>query len=216
MKIDRRLNLVVPVYGDDGKTVVAQVHSTPLSIEVVDRYFLILAQTYSQIFSRGLGIIGGPAVAMRMLREIATTEGQWENQPNATVAGVKSGLVEEMRRLTSVGVKQPDGSWNAVPLSVATSQGALSEEDVSEVENVIAFFTVASAMLPRAVRREMLDSALGLLGAQTSSSNTTEFFASLKTSTATGSSGEKSPAPASAGPGNATATRDGKPASVPR
>ena len=214
MHIDRRLNLVVPIYSDDGKTVVAQVHSTPLSAEVVDRYAIILAQTYSQIFSRGLGIVGGPAIALRLLREIATNEGRWDDVPGQPGSGVASGLVEEMRRLTNVAVKQKDGTWANLPLAVASQQGAITAEDLAEVENAVAFFTVASAMLPRAQRKDLLEAALGVLGARVSSSSFTEHSASLRTSTETGSSGEKSPAPAAA-PRHANAVRDGKPASVP-
>lgn len=215
MNIDRRLNLVVPIYDEEGKTVVAQAHSMPLSVEVVDRYAVILAQTYAQIFSRGLGIVGGPAIALRLLKDIATNDGLWDDPPGRPGAGVASGLVAEMRRLTNVVARQKDGSWAPVPLAVAAQTGAITAEDAAEVENAVAFFTVASAMLPRAQRKDLLEAALGILGAQVTSSTFTDLCASLRTSTATASSGEKSPAPAHAGPRHATATRDGKPASVP-
>jgi hypothetical protein len=215
MNIDRRLNLVVPIYDADGKNVIAQAHSVPLSVEIVDRHAVILAQTYAQIFSRGLGIVGGPAIALRLLKEIAVAGGKWDDAPGQPGSGVANGLVAEMRRLTNIAVKEKDGTWAALPLAVAVDRGTLSAEDAAEAENAIAFFTVASAMLPRAQRRDLLEAALGILGAQVTSSTFTDLCASLRTSTATGSSGEKSPAPVPAGPHRATATRDGKPASVP-
>lgn len=235
MKIDKRLNLIVPVYGDpvpvvdekgapvlgedrQPKTttpVVAHVHSTPISEEMVDRYFMVLGQTYAAIFSRGLGIAGGPAIAMRLLRQIAMETGVWEDHDGQV--GVKNGLVEEIRRLTSVVVPGPAGSgWQQVPLQVAVDGGSLSSEDRTEVENAIAFFIAASAVLNRSMRRPMLEAAAELWGAHVSSSTSTELVSSLGTSTATGSSGQRSPAPVPKPAGGANATVDGKPSLVPR
>ncbi len=234
MKIDKRLNLIVPIYGDavavlDAKgapvfddqrqpkmttPVVAHVHSQPLSEEVVDLHFMTLAQTYSAIFSRGLGMVGGPAIAMRLLRTIAMENGVWEDS-NGQV-GVKNGLVEEIRRLTTVVVPNPTGGWQQVPLQVAVDGGNLSTEDRTEVENAIVFFIAASAVLNRSMRRPMLEAAAELWGAHVSSSTSTELASSLGTSTVTGSSGAKSPAPARHAGAGVNATVDGKPSSVPR
>lgn len=242
MRVDKRLHLVVPIYEDEeGGRIVAQVHSTPIAEEIVDRYFMVLGQTYSAIFSQGLGLASGPSHAMRVLRHIATERGVWNDDPKSGMVGVEKGLVEEMRRLTMVAVSVRDGDqpcgcqeadrasckrcggsgrvprfrWDQVPLQVAVDQGVLSRDDLTEVENAIAFFIVASATLPRAQRPAMLKAASDLWGAQVSSSSFTEWFSSLRTSTATASSGAKSPAPASGAPANANATVDGKPASVP-
>lgn len=204
--IDRRLRLVYPIYDETLKNMTAQVHSTPLSLDVVERHSIILSQTYNAIVTRGLGIVGGSTATLALIKEIATAEGRWDE--------VRIGLIEEIRRLTNVAVKQADGTWHQLPLAVAVQQGAIDPEDLVEVENVIAFFIVVSAKAPRSIRRDMLV-PLEISGAQISLLNTTEFFASLRTSTATDSSGEKSHATAHAGPGRATATRDGKPSSVP-
>ena len=233
MRIDKRLNLIVPVYGEevakldgDGKPVmengepvteqpvIAQVHATPLPSEVVDRYFMILAQTFSAIFSNGLGVLGGPAVAMKLLRSLSRDQKIWDDDPKSGLIGVKRGVVDEIERLTTVNV--PDGTgWTAVPLAIAVERQFISEEDKSEVENAIVFFIVGSATLARAQRKEMLTAAAGLWGARTSPLNSTEFTDSLKTSTVTVNSGEKSPAPVPSVLGPANATVDGKPASVP-
>lgn len=233
MKIDKRLNLIVPVYGDPvplldekGKPVlgedkqprmmtpvIAHVHSVPLSEEVVDRHFMVLGQTYSAIFSRGLGIAGGPAIAMRLLKQIATETNVWEDRDGEV--GVKNGLVEEIRRLTTVIIPGKDG-WQQVPLQVAVDGGNISAEDRTEVENAIAFFIAASAVLNRAMRRPMLEAAAELWGAHVSSSTSTELASSLGTSTVTGSSGPKSPAPAPPAAAGASATVDGKPSLLPR
>lgn len=235
MKIDKRLNLVVPIYGEDrpvldkdnkpivtdGKPVtfmpvVAYVHSVPLSEEVVDRYFMVIAQTYSAIFTRGLGVAGGPAVAMRLLRQVAKEQGVWADNPAQGVVGVENGLIGEIHRLTNVLVPGgPGGGWQAVPLGVAVDRNFIAAEDRTEVENAIAFFIVASAVLNRSMRRPMLEAASELWGAQITSSTSTELAISLGTSIVTDSSGAKPAAPVSGTPVAANAVVDGKPSSLP-
>jgi hypothetical protein len=216
LKIDRRLNFVVPVYDDDGKTIRAYVHSTPLAREVADQYFLILGQTFSQLFNQGLGVAAGPGMALRLLTKIAKDRKVWDDNPDTGERGVRN-LVDEIRRLTMVIVPAATakGGWEPVPLQVAVDRKVVSDEDQAEVENAIVFFIAVSATLNRAPRKEMLSQVAGLWDAQLSSLNSTEFVASLTTSTATESSGEKSPAPASETATAANATVDGKPASVP-
>src|SRR5581483_1201358 len=178
---------------------------------------MTLAQTYSAIFSRGLGIAGGPAIAMRLLRQIAMENNAWADGPDGS-PGVERGLVEEVRRLTNVAALV-DGSWQQVPLKVAAQRGVIDDEDVSEVENAIVFFICISAVLNRSMRRPMLEAAAELWGAQITSSSCSELMSSLLRSRGTGNSGETSPAPGPAAPsrggGSANATLDGKPSSVP-
>lgn len=233
MKIDKNLNFVVPIYGEvkvktdaagkpeigeDGRPVVVQpveayVHSTPLAVETIDKYFLILGQTFSQIFNLGLGAAAGPGMAMRLLRKLATSNDTWEDAGGEL--GVKNGLVEEIRRRTMV-IARGERGWEPLPLQVAVDQNRLSAEDKAEVENAIVFFICVSATLNRDQRRRMLEAAAGLWNAQLSSSSSTDFAASLPTSTATGSFGATSPAIAASDGAAANAMVDGKPSSVPR
>jgi hypothetical protein len=214
MKIDKALNLIVPVYGDDEQTVRCYVHSTPVSRETFEKYFLIVSQTFSQIFNQGLGAAAGPAVAMLLLKKIAEVDKSWDGPE-----GVQAGLVEEMRRLTSVVAPGEDGAWRPIPLNIAVDRKLLTPDDQAEVENAIVFFIVVSAMLRRAARREMLETAVGYWGARTSSSTCAEFTASLGTSTGTASSGGPESAhaagPQPAPPKAATVVVDGKPSSLP-
>src|ERR1700682_4591776 len=134
MRIDKRLHLVVPVYQDEeGSEIIAYVHSTPIGEAIVDRYFMVLGQTYAAIFSQGLGIAAGPANALRVLRHIATEKGIWHDDPKAQTIGVERGLVEEMRRLTMVAALNKEGRWDSLPLQVAVDQGIISSEDRAEV-----------------------------------------------------------------------------------
>lgn len=231
MRIDRRLYLVIPIYKDEeGSDIVAHVHSAPLSEEVVDRYFMVLGKTYNAIFTGGLGMAAGPGHAMRILRHVAEQEGVWKDDQKSGYVGVENGLVAEMRRLTNVSVlrdgrweddeeagarKLVGGTWEALPLDVAVQAGAITEEDRAEVENAVAFFIAASATLSRAQRPAMVRAAAELWGAQVTSSPFTEFSNSLRTSTATASSGERPPAPAAKDDAPANATVGGKQRRVP-
>jgi hypothetical protein len=216
MRIDKRLYLIIPIYADeDSGEIVAYVHSAPLSEEIVDRYFMVLGQTYSTIFSQGLGLAAGPPHAMRVLKHVATERGVWFDEAKSNALGVERGLVEEIRRLTMVAALNKEGKWDQLPLQVAVDRGVLTSEDRTEVENAIVFFIVASATLGRAQRPGMLRAAAALWGAQVSSSNFTEWANSLRTSTVTGNSGAKSPAPAKDEAEPANAMVAGKPSQVP-
>lgn len=215
-RIDKKLNLIVPVYGEpeprieNGKPafdpetkkpiidepVIAWVHSTPIARDLFERYFRVIAGAWTMMMGGGMGITAGPACAALCLKDVAERQRAWEDDPATGTAGVRTGLLEEIRRLTNV-IALTDSGWQPIPLAIAVDQGRINEEDAREVENAIVFFIVASAMLNRAQRAPMVTVAADLWGAQVSSLTSTEWLASLRTSTGTASSGEKSPAPAS-------------------
>lgn len=187
MKIDQRLNLVIPVGHEeerpDPKDATKKVrefipdlyvHSTPISAETFEANFLLVSKTFSAIYGEGLGSVAGPRVAAMMLRRVAKATG---DEASAVA------LMAEIRRLSNVLAPTPAG-WDTVPLEQAVSQGTLSKEDASEVENAIVFFTVASAMHRRQDLKEAMDGAASLWGAQTTSSSFTAFRDSLPRSTA--------------------------------
>lgn len=231
MKIDKHLNLVIPIYGDEvpkldekgvavldanKKPVMVQpvrayVHSTPLSREVFEKHFMVIARTFTAIYGGGLGQFGGPPIAMLLLKSVAEQQNAWEGDD-----GVRLGLVEEIRRTTTVMLPGEQGKgWQPVPLGVAVNRGAIDADDKSEVENAIVFFIVVSAMHKRAERRAILESVVDLWGAQISLLNSTDFAASLSTSTATANSGAKTPAGVTGKPAvGVDAVVDGKPASL--
>lgn len=219
MKIDRRLNLVVPLYEDtqDASPVIAYVHSVPLSMAVVDRWFIMLGKTYNAIMSEGFGMAAGPAHAARILRHLATANGVWTDsvgKEGSREVGVENGLLAEIRRLTNV-LLPADGKWKMVPWAVASEQKMISEEDVSEVENAIVFFIAAYATLNRGQREAIITKSAEVWGAQLTSLDITAFGSSLRTSTVIDNSGGTSPAPAKDDAGLANATVDGKRRSVP-
>ena len=173
MRIDKKLNLVIPVERDDGTT--AYVHAIPVSAEVFDKFFLEISRTFAGIIATGLGEIAGPRVAAKVLRKTSQDLGTWRE--------VESGLVADMRRTSSVLVPKGTGGWDFITLQEALDRDLFSAEDVSEVENAITFFTVYSAIQRRRDLAETLDGLAGLWGAQITSLSATEYAASLRTST---------------------------------
>lgn len=211
MRIDKGLFLAIPIYDDDeGQTVHAWVHSTPLSREAVERHVRILGPVHSAIYSQGYGQVAGPAAAMMLLKKHAEDTGQIDGP-----AGVGA-LIAEIKRTTTVLVPgEPGQAWTPVPIDAAVQRSFITDDDRAEVENAIAFFICGSALLPRAMRRAMLDGGVGLWGAQISPLDSTAFAASLRTLSATANSGERSPASAPSAAVSANATVDGKPALLP-
>jgi hypothetical protein len=181
MRLDARLNLVIPVTQDDGTTIF--IHSAPISREVFETYFLVISKTFSEIYTEGLNIVAGPRVAKMMLRKVATQmgDGVWED--------VQFGLIQEIRRLTNIAVPGANG-WTQLPFHLALERRLLDEEAAWEAENTIVFFTVSYLMHKRPVMAAVMQRMNDLWGMQTTSSNVTAYIGSLTTSTAPESSGE--------------------------
>jgi hypothetical protein len=183
VKIDKRLNLVVPLERADGTTLF--IHSTPISPETFDQHWRIISKTFSTIHGEGFNALTGPRVAAKALRDIAKAEGNWDGP-----AGVDATLMNEIRRLTMV--VMPRGT---VPPTMfmhdAVAKGLIEPTDADIVENGIVFFIVVSAMHRPRVLAYLLEEMCGMWGAQTSSLNSTAFAASLPISTETESSGVK-------------------------
>lgn len=182
MKIDRQLNLVIPVERETGTL---YVHSMPIGREVFERYFLVISKTFASIYSEGLNVMAGPRVAALMLRQTAETMGVWLGED-----GVEAGLMAEIRRLSNV-LTLGDNGWQMQPLQVALDRQVLDAEEVSEVENAIVFFTVASLMHHRSEREGVVTGAAKMWNAQISSQSIMELKASLQTLTETDNTGER-------------------------
>lgn len=186
MKIDRKLNLVVPITREDGTTI--HVHAMPISREVFERYFIVISKAFSAIYTEGLGYVAGPRVAAMLIKDIAQRNKMWDGDD-----GVALGLVAEWRRLANMLVLGANG-WEAVPFQEALDRGTIDADDASEVENAIAYFTVASSMHRKQELSAAFDGVSNLWGALTVSSSYTEYMSSLPTPTAPVSTGAKAPA----------------------
>jgi hypothetical protein len=196
MKIDERLYLSLPVDRNDGTTV--WIHAAPVGREIFERYWLTMSKTFAMIWGEGLNTISGPLIAALALRRCAEDAKEWEGP-----TGVALGLLPEIRRLANV-VAPGKAGWDIVPLDQAKTIGMIDEEDVTEVEGVLVFFTVCWHLNLRSERRGIMNSVAARLDASMSSQTLSAFVGSLKISTATGSTGGSPPGasspPSSTGP----------------
>jgi hypothetical protein len=181
MRINKALNLVIPVESEKGQLFI---HSTPISREVFENYFLVLSKTFANIFSQGLGAIAGPRVAYLMLKQTAEDLELW-----AGPSGAGNGLINEIVRLSNVFMPAEKG-WQTLPLQVAIDKQLLDADTVAEIQGELIFFTCVSMMNKKAQIEPIMDTVNGLWGSQTTSLTATEYLNSLKTSTEDVSSGE--------------------------
>lgn len=196
-KINRKLNLVIPILGEpiveknpetgaeaEKDNVVGYVHAEPITRETFDAHYLVIAKTFAAIYGEGLGFSTGPRIAGRLLRTVAKSMNAWDGPD-----GVEAALLRDVFQRTNY-VK---ANGEVIPFVEAVATKLLDEDDASEVTNSLAFFTVASSMHLRTDLPGVLAGAARFWGGRTTSLNSTEFAASLKTSNA----GENTPEAAS-------------------
>lgn len=193
MKIDRKLNLVIPLEREDGTSV--WVYSTPIRKEVFETYYLVLAKTFSNLARAGLDPRSGPSIAALMLKEVAQTtlRGQDDNWLDGDdgVNG-KAGLLAEIVRLSNCLVGTEDG-WKTVPLQEALDKQLISDDEKAEVMSLLVFFTVSSLVAPKADRPILINGMAAIYRLEVTSSAFSEWANSLKTRTATENTGETPP-----------------------
>ena len=177
MRIDRSLNLVLPLDGENGRMFV---HSTPISRDVFELYYFSLAKAQAKIFTEGLGPLAGPRVAYLVLRDCAQESDKWDGPD-----GVQNGLINELVRLSNVMVPSPEG-WKTISLYEAAKSKAVSDDDYGEILNILVFFTLVSWMFRSGMIPALISTMAVMWDTQTTSLNCTDFAASLPMSTKEG------------------------------
>lgn len=187
MRLDRRLNLIIPLDREDGTKV--HIYHTPISRDIYTQYFRVLNMTGTQIYANDLSFFGGPESAFLMLKEISENtprpngSGSWWEGEN----GVERGLIEELWRKTQVLVLGTKG-WELLPFDVVIAPDTsgnwksdiLSEDEAAEVSGSLVFFTVSSFMKNNPVVSRGLIAAAALFDWQLSSLGLTEYRISLQ------------------------------------
>jgi hypothetical protein len=179
--INRRLNLAIPLETEKGKI---WVHSVPISREVFESNYLLLAKTLSKIYFNGIGPSMAPRIAALMLRDTAKEMDE--------EVDVSSALLQEIFRLTNFLMPNTDGKgWATVSFHEVKMKKLIDEQLLSEVENAIIYFIVASAIHLRSELSMAYQGLKGTWNAETTSLNSTEYGNSLQTVTPVESTGEK-------------------------
>ena len=173
MRINRKLNLVIPVDTEKGTV---YVHSMPISREVFEKHFLIIAKTFAAIYKQGLDVMSGPRVSMYMLKSIAEADGTW--------SVVQDELIAEIQRLTNVIASSQKG-WQTIPYVDAVRTGIIDTDDAAEVSNAIVFFMCNSCIAKEDQLPPVHNGLTLLWGAEISSSDCTAYMNSLPISTET-------------------------------
>jgi len=186
IKIDKRLNLVLEVQRDDGTSVF--VHSSPISEAVYEANYRLITRTAVSMYSDGLA--PGACARIAALAMRATAKEMDDNSGDTHRRAAES-LMQEVWRLTNVLMPGLRG-WETVPFHQVMQEQTLDGEQIREVQNILAFFTVIS-WFHRESERQDIYQMLKTYGAQTVSSNVTEFSSSLPISTPAGTTGVTGP-----------------------
>lgn len=191
MRIGKDLRLVLPVETTKGQS---YLYAQAVGREVFDQFFVVIDRAFKDIFVSGGAQWTGPRTAKKYVERVANAMSAAARPGERTIADdVAEGFFGEIRRLANVAVMGPNG-WEMVPFAEVVAREAMDEEDLDEAENALVFFTLNSLMLRRVERAAILTDAMKLWNGRLTSLSFTEFVASLPTSTATASSGEKAPA----------------------
>lgn len=191
MQITDSLNLAIP-FGD-GLTA----YHTPIARAVYEMHYSVINATKAALSRKGIHyqMGSGPRIANLVLKdegikdaaERDIVDGQGRPLDERTPA-----LLAEIKRLTTVLVPGLNGYEN-LPIDVAISQGKIDEEDWSEIEAAIVFFTCHVMPAKKSNRASIAAATASVLNGSITSSAPMEFSASLPTSMKT----DALPSPAS-------------------
>ena len=179
VKLNRKLNLVMDVQIDEETTV--HIHSVPVSREVFEDNFLVISKAFTAVYTNGLGPVTGPRVAALLLKQEAEVLGVWPR--------TQQSLMAEIYRLTNV-IAVGQNGWETMPFDVARKRGILEDDEASEVENCIVYFTCASSIHLKAEMAVAMEGLNTLWAARTTLSNVTEYMNTLQTLTQEETTGE--------------------------
>lgn len=206
MQINEQRALVIPIVTEkvtrnvtkkvDGKDVTEAIaedvvklwaYHTPISKEVFDSHFRVLAATKSALAGKGSHYLmtTAPRVAYLTLKDEgkkdALSRGAIDAQGNARDDETPA-LLMEFKRLTMI-LSAGQNGWETLPVEAALSADKLDAEDWEEVASSIVFFSCHYAMARKADRETTAKAYASLLDASITSWTPTEFVASLPNST---------------------------------
>jgi hypothetical protein len=187
MKIDSDLNLVVNVRSDEKGNWLIYGYHTPISRQIFEANYRVLAATKSALASKGVHyqMDAGPRIAGLVLLDEAARDareiGNVDMDGKPIIDGAIA-LLADIKRLTMVLVPT-DAGWQSRPVDVAISAGQIDAEEWKEVESSIVFFTCHYCLAKKSERQTMARATASVLNGQSTSLSVTEYANSLTTST---------------------------------
>lgn len=150
MKIDRNLNLVIPIQTEASGKV--YVHSSPISRDIFEQFYMELGKVFTQCLAEGNEhmAITAPQISYYSLKAISKSLGTW--------AEVEKGLVNEIIRLTNVIISTEQG-WQTMPLYDAAKRSMINEDEEAEILSSVVFFTAISKASPKDLRKGFIEMA---------------------------------------------------------
>lgn len=168
MKIDKNLNLVSTISRDGGNPV--YLHVTPFPYEVIEENCLLLGNMFSSFISQ-VGGLGSARIAAMMLRKKLKQDQELSGASGPTI-------VDDIQRLTTV-IYNDNGEWRSSPFDAAMKNGVITADEYRDTEGEIVFFMVSSAIQKKELIAPTVGRVIDMYGGQLTSSNATEFRASL-------------------------------------
>lgn len=189
LSINRKMNIVVPIEREDGSKI--YIHSTPISTPTFEKYFLVLAKTFSAFAENGVVVTSAPSIARLTLKQVAestprTGDSSWWVGDDGV--GGSGGLIEDIVRMSNV-----INGEEIRPLKDHLISGSFTEEDKNEVLSLLIFFIVVSHIPPRLDRADLLRGMASIYHLGLTYSTPTDYANSLKTSTSAANTGENPP-----------------------
>jgi len=186
MKINRKLNIVLPVDIGEGEKIF--VHSTPISRDVFENYYSQLGAVFTKCFdaiNQAHLALTAPQLAYPALKKISLDSGTWDS--------VQKGLINEIIRLSNV-IMATEKGWESVPLDLVIKREMLDEDTVAEVLSSLVFFTSIWRTAPKELRISFLEMAGSLRNWEFISLDSSEYLNGLPTLTIKENIGKKAKA----------------------
>ena len=161
MKINSDLKLAFPIrWTEKGETLEPLIwaYHTPISREVFEANYRVIAGTYKTLFEKGSGfaVATAPIIGTLALRDVARADAianglALEGDPSTP-------LLAELKRLTMVIAPGAQG-YDTVPVDVALTRNIIDADEWKETEASIVFFTCGSWMATRK-SKDLMNSGL--------------------------------------------------------
>ena len=136
MRINDDLKIVIPIGDTNDAAPCVQAFHIPISRDVFEQNFKIIAATKASMFSAGsarAASVGMTIAALTLRDEGATLAG-------GNGDGGASALLAEIKRLTTI-LAPTESGFEQLPVDIAIKQGIIDAEDWREVEAQLVFFT---------------------------------------------------------------------------